>query len=175
MDAPLRIALFGALTVQIGDRTLPDSVWRSRQERRLLAILAATRGRVIAAGRLCEWLWPDSDSVGASVNLRSAISNLRRVLEPEADRASHRYILTRSGGYAWNRESGAWIDVDEFLTLTEPLAGGQASGSVQQDEAELERAIALYRGDFLEDEQNWRGRRWSVSGCAHATSTYFVV
>jgi DNA-binding SARP family transcriptional activator len=153
MDAPLRIALFGALTVQIGDRTLPDSVWRSRQERRLLAILAATRGRVIAAGRLCEWLWPDSDSVGASVNLRSAISNLRRVLEPEADRASHRYILTRSGGYAWNRESGAWIDVDEFLTLTEPLAGGQASGSVQQDEAELERAITLYRGDFLEDEQ----------------------
>ncbi len=153
MDAPLRIALFGSLTVQIGDRTLPDSVWRSRQEQRLLAILAATRGRVIAAGRLCEWLWPDSDSASASVNLRSAISNLRRVLEPEADRASRRYILTRSGGYAWNRESGAWIDVDEFLTLTEPLAGGQATGSMQRDEADLERAIALYRGDFLEDEQ----------------------
>lgn len=153
MDAPLKIALFGSLTVQIGDRTLPDSVWRSRQEQRLLAILAATRGRVIAAGRLCEWLWPDSDSASASVNLRSAISNLRRVLEPEADRASRRYILTRSGGYAWNRESGAWIDVDEFLTLTEPLAGGQATGSMQQGEADLERAIALYRGDFLEDEQ----------------------
>ncbi len=153
MDAPLKIALFGSLTVQIGDRTLPDSVWRSRQEQRLLAILAATRGRVIASGRLCEWLWPDSDSASASVNLRSAISNLRRVLEPEADRASRRYILTRSGGYAWNRESGAWIDVDEFLTLTEPLAGSQATGSVQRDEADLERAIALYRGDFLEDEQ----------------------
>jgi DNA-binding SARP family transcriptional activator len=153
MDAPLRIALFGALTVQIGDRTLPDSVWRSRQEQRLLAILAATRGRVIAAGRLCEWLWPDSDSASASVNLRSAISNLRRVLEPEADRASRRYILTRSGGYAWNRESGAWIDVDEFLTLTEPLAGGQTTGSMEQGEADLERAITLYRGDFLEDEQ----------------------
>ncbi len=153
MDVPLRIVLFGSLTVQIGDRTLPDSVWRSRQEQRLLAILAATQGRVIAAGRLCEWLWPDSDSASASVNLRSAISNLRRVLEPEADRASHRYILTRSGGYAWNKESGAWIDVDEFLTLTEPLAGSQATGSVQRDEADLERAIALYRGDFLEDEQ----------------------
>ncbi len=153
MDAPLRIALFGALTVQIGDRTLPDSVWRSRQEQRLLAILAATRGRVIAAGRLYEWLWPDSDSASASVNLRSAISNLRRVLEPEADRASRRYILTRSGGYAWNRESGAWIDVDEFLTLTESLAGGQTTGSMEQGEADLERAITLYRGDFLEDEQ----------------------
>jgi DNA-binding SARP family transcriptional activator len=153
MNAPLRVALFGALTVQIGDRTLPDSVWRSRQEQRLLAILAATRGRVIAAGRLCEWLWPDSDSASASVNLRSAISNLRRVLEPEADRASRRYILTRSGGYAWNRESGAWIDVDEFLTLTESLAGGQTTGSMEQGEADLERAITLYRGDFLEDEQ----------------------
>lgn len=153
MEAPLRIALFGSLTVQIGDRTLPDSVWRSRQEQRLLAILAASRGRVIAAGRLCEWLWPDSDSASASVNLRSAISNLRRVLEPEADRASHRYILTRSGGYAWNSESGAWVDVDEFLALTEPIAGGQSIGSTRQGEANLERAIALYRGDFLEDDQ----------------------
>ncbi len=153
MGALLRIALFGSLTVQIGDRTLPDSVWRSRQEQRLLAILAASRGRVIAARRLCEWLWPDSDSASASVNLRSAISNLRRVLEPEADRASHRYILTRSGGYAWNSESGAWIDVDEFLALTEPIAGGQSIGSTRQGEADLEQAIALYRGDFLEDDQ----------------------
>ncbi|MGQ9549249.1 MAG: BTAD domain-containing putative transcriptional regulator [Roseiflexus sp.] len=153
MDAPLKVALFGSLTVQIGDHTLPDSVWRSRQERRLLAILAANRGRVITAGRLCEWLWPESESAGASVNLRSAISNLRRVLEPEAERASNRYILTRSGGYAWNRESDAWIDVDKFLTLTESIAGVRATGSVKPGEADLERAIALYRGDFLEDEE----------------------
>jgi len=153
MGAPLRIALFGSLTVQIGDRTLPDSAWRSRQERRLLALLVAARGRVIAADRLYEWLWSGSDSASAAVNLRSVVSNLRRLLEPEADRASRRYILTRSGGYAWNMESGAWIDVDEFLTLTEPVVTGDTAVTAMHETERLERAITLYCGDFLEGEQ----------------------
>lgn len=152
MEEALRIELFGALTVQIDGRPLPDSAWRSRQERRLLAMLAAARGRLIGADRLCEWLWPGSDSASAAVNLRSAISSLRRILEPEADRASRRYILTRSGGYAWNMESGAWIDVDEFLALTEPVSAEDAVAA-QGESERLERAVALYRGDFLEDEQ----------------------
>ncbi len=153
MEGALRVELFGMLTVQIDGRPLPDSAWRSRQERRLLAILAAARGRVVAADRLCEWLWPGSDSASAAVNLRSAISNLRRTLEPDADRASRRYILTRPGGYMWNTESNAWVDVDEFLALTEPVKGAGASATAQPAAERLERAIALYRGDFLEEEQ----------------------
>ncbi|MCS6841489.1 MAG: AAA family ATPase [Roseiflexus sp.] len=152
MEEALRIALFGTLTVQVNGRPLPDSAWRSRQERRLLALLIAARGRVIAADRLCEWLWPGSDSAGAAVNLRSAISSLRRVLEPEADRASRRYILTRPGGYAWNVESGARIDVEEFLALTEPVPTDDIV-TPRRELERLERAVALYRGDFLEDEQ----------------------
>lgn len=152
MEEALRIELFGTLTVYVHGRPLPDSAWRSRQERRLLALLIAARGRVIAADRLCEWLWPGSDSASAAVNLRSAISSLRRFLEPEAERASHRYILTRSGGYAWNMESGARIDVEAFLALTEPSVAGDALAPERETER-LERAVALYRGDFLEEEQ----------------------
>ncbi len=153
MEEALRIELFGTLTVKVDGHPLPDSAWRSRQERRLLAILAAARGRLITADRLYEWLWPGSDSASAAVNLRSAISSLRRILEPEADRASRRYILTRSGGYVWNTESGAWIDVDEFLALTEPAVADDVVPAKREAER-LERAIALYRGDFLEDEQD---------------------
>jgi DNA-binding SARP family transcriptional activator len=153
MEEALRIELFGTLNVQVDGHSLPDSAWRSRQERRLLAMLAAARGRLIAADRLYEWLWPGSDSASAAVNLRSAISSLRRILEPEANRASRRYILTRSGGYAWNMESGAWIDVDEFLVLTEPTVTDDVVAAKREAER-LERAVALYRGDFLEDEQD---------------------
>ncbi|MDW8215107.1 MAG: BTAD domain-containing putative transcriptional regulator [Roseiflexaceae bacterium] len=153
MEEALGIELFGTLTVRVNGRPLPESAWRSRQERRLLALLIAARGRVIAADRLCEWLWPGSDSASAAVNLRSAISSLRRLLEPEADRASRRYILTRSGGYAWNTEGGVWTDVDEFLALTEPVVASDV-GAPRREVERLERAVTLYRGDFLEDEQD---------------------
>ncbi|PMP83687.1 MAG: transcriptional regulator [Roseiflexus castenholzii] len=153
MEKVLRIELFGTLTVLVDGHPVSDSAWRSRQERRLLAILAAARGRLIAADRLYEWLWPGSDHASAAVNLRSAISSLRRLLEPEADRASRRYILTRSSGYAWNMESGAWIDVDAFLSLTEPT-GTDDSVAAKREAERLERAVALYRGDFLEEEQD---------------------
>lgn len=152
----LRIELLGPLRVRCGEEILPDSVWRSRQERRLLAILAAARGRAVSAERLYEWLWPGSDLAGAAVNLRSAISNLRRLLEPDAGRASRRYVITRSGSYAWNMDGGAWIDLDEFLSRTEFLASahsGIAASMTPGAAGELERAIALYQGDFLEDEQ----------------------
>jgi DNA-binding SARP family transcriptional activator len=142
----LEIRLFGPLAVVRGGRPLPEAAWHSRQERRLLGALLTHRGAAIPAERLIDWLWPGG---GASAGtLRSAVSNLRRALEPDAAaRAPHRYILTRQGGYAWNTASRTWIDVDEFLAALRP-ADGQRAPTL----AALERAVALYRGDYLADE-----------------------
>jgi DNA-binding SARP family transcriptional activator len=166
MDDNLQISLLGPLVVRRGGRTLPDSAWRSRQERRLLGILLVARGARVPLERLLDWLWPDADRSASAITLRSAISGLRHTLEPESGaRASSRYVLTRSGGYAWNMESGAWVDAEEFLALTDDrrpttddrrLAGQQNhyDGDTAPDtHAErLERAIMLYRGDYLADE-----------------------
>src|SRR5918911_510377 len=119
MAEDLHISLLGPLTVSYKGVALPANAWHSRQERRLLAILLTMRGARVPAERLIEWLWPDADPIGAATTLRSTVSGLRHTLEPErAERASSRYILTRQGGYAWNTESGAWVDVDAFLALT---------------------------------------------------------
>jgi len=162
MSAELRIALLGPLAVTLLGRELPDNAWRSRQERRLLEILLTARGKRVPTDRLIEWLWPDADHFAAATTLRSAISGLRHTLEPDSSaRASSRYILTRPGGYAWNGDSGAWLDLDEFLALTDER---QASGAARSHDGAraaqltaprkqyLERAIALYRGDYLADE-----------------------
>src|SRR5690349_8805281 len=99
MASDLHIALLGPLTVTVGGRRLPDNAWRSRQERRLLSILLSARGSRVPAERLFDWLWPEADAGAASTNLRSAVSGLRRTLEPgAAGRASSHYILTRPGG-----------------------------------------------------------------------------
>src|SRR5436190_8042736 len=184
MADDLHIFLLGPLVVQRSGRVLPDSVWRSRQERRLLLILLGARGARVPNDRLLDWLWPDADRSSGATTLRSAISGLRHTLEHESGaRASSRYILTRAGGYAWNTESGAWVDSEEFLALTKPWPKGHpplradgrplaqrappAPGSGTTDDGRspqssivdvssriqnLERAIALYRGDYLADE-----------------------
>jgi DNA-binding SARP family transcriptional activator len=153
MSADLRIALLGPLIVTIDGRPLPDSAWRSRQERRLLSILLGTRGARVPAERLLDWLWPDADHHTAATTLRSAISSLRHTLDPTGARASSRYILTRPGGYAWNTQGGAWVDAHEFLALTDDRARGKGGvWDLEPRTSRLERAVALYRGDYLADE-----------------------
>jgi DNA-binding SARP family transcriptional activator len=172
MSADLRIALLGSLVIARGDQAIPDSAWRSRQERRLLGILLTARGTPVPVERLLEWLWPGAASDSAAITLRSAISGIRRTLEPcGSTRASSRYILTRHGGYAWNAASDAWLDVDEFLALIDerratnderrqgriyraPTDRAPTDRAPMNDSrsARLDRAIALYRGDYLADE-----------------------
>src|SRR5690349_10926962 len=119
MRTALHISLLGPLVIERDGQPLPDSAWRSRQERRLLLILLAARGARVPTDRLLDWLWPDAERSSGAITLRSAISGLRHTLENESSaRASSRYILTRPGGYAWNIESGAWVDAEEFLALT---------------------------------------------------------
>jgi DNA-binding SARP family transcriptional activator len=149
MSTKLRIALLGPLMVTRGEQTLHERDWRSRPERRLLGMLLVARGARVPAEQLIEWLWPDAPPDTAAITLRSAISSLRRTLDGDRGaRASTRYILTRQGGYAWNLESGAWLDLDDFLALTAEEQGARS----EERGARLERALALYRGDLLADE-----------------------
>jgi DNA-binding SARP family transcriptional activator len=128
MSGHLRIRLLGPLVIERDGQPLPQSAWRSRQERRLLEILLTARSGSVSADRLIEWLWPGADPTTAAVSLRSAVSSLRRTLEPQyGARASSRYILTRPGGYAWNNTSGAWLDVDAFLAGVQANDGGRTT------------------------------------------------
>src|SRR5262245_40701569 len=157
MSDELRISLLGSLTLVHKGVALPANIWRSRQERRLLAILLTMRGARVPAERLIEWLWPDTEPMSVATTLRSTVSGLRHTLEPErAERASSRYVRTRQGGYAWNMESRAWTDVDAFVAMT-------AEHETRADAdilAQLEQALALYGGDYLADEPDspWADR-----------------
>jgi DNA-binding SARP family transcriptional activator len=141
----LRIALLGPLHIERDGALLPEREWHSRQERRLLVALLSARAMPIPASRLIEWFWPTADPETAAVTLRSAISSLRRTLASGVGRASSQYIQTRAGGYAWNHSADAWIDLEAFYA-------GVESNDPLRTEADLERAIALYRGDLYEDE-----------------------
>jgi DNA-binding SARP family transcriptional activator len=76
----------------------------------LLALLLVAAGRVIPSERLAEELWGGRPPPGAAGTLRSHVSRLRTVLQPDA------VLLARGGGYALAAEAGL-LDAARFERL----------------------------------------------------------
>ena len=78
--------------------------------RLILAMLAAHRGAVVSADRLCEGLWGDPRPAAAAATLQSHLSRLRRMLVPTGQ------VVAFDGGYRLELPDGA-LDVDHFDRL----------------------------------------------------------
>jgi DNA-binding SARP family transcriptional activator len=97
----------------------------------LLCYLAVT-GRGHTRQALAGLLWGDLPEADARRNLRGVIMKLRQDFEPYLE-ISHQTI-------SFAVTSSHWVDVIEFNRLCQ-----------QGDVDSLEKAVALYQGDFLED------------------------
>jgi DNA-binding SARP family transcriptional activator len=138
----LRIQLLGRFEVWRNDTLIPAAEWRGQKPRDLLKILLLARGRFVSKDQLCNWLWPGAEPDAAEVNLRSAISDLRKLLEPELTRGrDSAFILTRREGYAFNLDLAA-VDLFEFEQVI----------SSAMTRPSLEAALTQYRGDLLEED-----------------------
>src|SRR5690349_18304210 len=73
---------------------------RGNQPLAVLAILAAARGRPVAADRLIDDLWGDLPPAGAAAVLQSHVSRLRRALEPHRPpRGAASLLVREAAGY----------------------------------------------------------------------------
>ncbi|MGC9334252.1 MAG: BTAD domain-containing putative transcriptional regulator, partial [Anaerolineae bacterium] len=111
--------------------------FKSDKVRALLTYLAAESDRPHRREALAGLLWPEWPDQDARRNLRDALSNLRRAIG-DHDAASPFLIITRET-VQLNPSSDHWLDVATFSDLNK-----------SQDLAEMEQAVALYRGSFLE-------------------------
>ncbi len=131
----MRVRLLGELTLEVDGS--PVELPASRRARSLLGVLALER-RTHPRGQLAARFWPEVLDESARTSLRSALSALRRVLGPDAER----YLLASRDSVALGGPDEVWTDVGEFEQL---LAEGR-----------LEDALELSRGDLLEDlDDDW--------------------
>ena len=138
--AHLSIYLLGSFRVTLDGQPVTGFV--SDKARALLAYLVVEADRLHRRERLTGLLWPDSSEQGARASLRTTLSNLRKVIgDREADPP---FLHVSRPQIGFNTASDFWCDVHEFLTLS---AGRREAQSVPQ----LEKAVALYQGDFLQD------------------------
>ena len=137
----MEFRILGPLEVRREDHPLALG---GAKQRALLAILLIQANKVVAVERLAELLWGDDPPVTAAHAIEVYVSQLRKALEP--DGAPYRVLLTSPAGYSVRIEP-AELDAKQFQTL---VAGAEQL-SPEKALAQLNRALALWRGAALAD------------------------
>src|SRR5437667_4812280 len=136
----------------------------------LLKVLLCRANRRASRDELIEAIWPDHETINAAHALDSAASVLRRHVLRTGEGGS--LLLTlRSGGETIFKLAGQqhlWVDADALLSLVSQALRAECQG--QNPLPLLEKAHALARGEFLEDDlyAAWaQPRRHTINGARH--------
>jgi DNA-binding SARP family transcriptional activator len=140
------IRLFGQLAIEDDERRLGPADLGGTRPKQVLEILLAARGHRVTTDRLAELVWGDERPQDAVGSLQTFVSSLRRHLDPDRERA-RALVVTEPEAYRFATELVA-LDLDRFDELLE-RSGREPTGKARRS---LDEALALVRGDVLEDE-----------------------
>ena len=149
--ASIHIYTLGRFSISIDGRATRSGGKASHRPLSLLQALIALGGRDIAAGMLCECLWPDSEGDLGGRNLNTTVHRLRHMLQ------ARDAVLQHDGKLTLN-EKICWVDVWEFeRSANNGLDRSGHNGVAKDLEAQLRAALGLYAGHFLarEAEEPW--------------------
>jgi DNA-binding SARP family transcriptional activator len=140
----LRVHALGPLHVWVGERHVEKTDWGSSRARELLVFLAAhPEGRTKAQIGLA--LWPDASPAQLRNTFHVTLHRLRHALgRPEA-------IVAEGDGYRINPTLALDFDAATFQRDVTAALRALRSGTDVVDR--LAAALALYRGDFLLNEE----------------------
>jgi DNA-binding SARP family transcriptional activator len=128
----LRIRLLGGFDLALANGSMPGRLAPKAQG--LLALLAMSRGVAVSRARLAGLLWGERDEDLARHSLSQALTTVRAALGPAAAAT----VQACPDGLRLTRD-GSDLDVDAF-----------ESAARSHEQAALEEACRLYRGQFLE-------------------------
>jgi two-component SAPR family response regulator len=146
--APFRASCLGPFRVFVLDQSRESEVevqWRTSKARDILAYLLHRGGGPVARERLLEDLWPEVDEEQSSTLFHTSLYQLRKVLREAGDSSD---AITYAGGYYRLDRDLVSTDAAQLDTL---LKASQSGGLAHNEEAVLERIVALYEGDYLEN------------------------
>ena len=142
----LVVRFFGPLMIEDGDRTIGPRDLGGARPKQVLEILLAARGHQVPTDRLAELLWPEQRPPNAVGSLHTFVSALRRYLVQDRQRARE-LVVTEAESYRFATDL-VEFDLDRFDALVERSAGEPTRAARRS----LEQALALVRGELLEDE-----------------------
>jgi DNA-binding SARP family transcriptional activator len=135
----VRVFNFGQFRVLVDDKPLTFTRKVPKKPISLLKALIALGGRNVAMDSLVDALWPDEEGDSAHDACWLSLHRLRKLLG--ATDAIH----LADGRMSLDPER-VWTDVSAFEHALATVPDGQA------DATDLDRALSLYKGDFLAGE-----------------------
>lgn len=134
----VEIRLFGQMLVRRSDGSVVASgEWRTAKTVDLLRLLALDAGQPVPVHRIFDRLWPDVDVDRARASLRTAASQLRKVLQEDC--------LQRTAGALVLQ--GAWVDSVAYLQLLSDVKVARQAGDWVRLVELAKQAESLYLGD----------------------------
>jgi DNA-binding SARP family transcriptional activator len=151
----LQARFFGHFEMLCNGETV--SLGRNAKVRTILKYLLANRFRPVSQDCLMGWLWPESNLKRARWSLNSAIHTLRNLISECPSSAPLNHILLEEGYYRLCSEARVITDVEEFEAHYEEGRRLEKEGRAGEAAAEYEKAIELYRGDYLVEDlyEDW--------------------
>ena len=151
----LQARFFGHFEMLCDGEVVP--LGRNGKALAILKYLLAHRAHPVSQDHLMGWLWPESNLKKARWSLNSAIHVLRKLLSRRASSTTVNYVLLEEGYYRLCPTVRVETDVDEFDVSYEEGRRLEKTGRMEEAAAEYERAIELYRGDYLVEDlyEDW--------------------
>jgi DNA-binding SARP family transcriptional activator len=144
----LKIHLLGSFLVSLDGQQI--SQYPTEKTKALLAYLVSESDRPLQRGFLAEMMWPERPTGAARANLRHALGDLRLLLRDRPPIGepitSTPFLLVTRDTIQLNRVANVWVDT---IAFEESLKGIAKSNSLRI--SQLEEAVGLYRGSFLDD------------------------
>ena len=135
----LRIRVLGAAVVEVGDTALTAADWSYAKPRELMFLLAASPP--MTKDQIAASLWPDLSRQQLGNALHTALRELRRALGDPG------WVRYSDGQYRFDRSRPHECDVTVF---EDALLAARRARPAEAALPELQRAIAVYGGDFLD-------------------------
>jgi DNA-binding SARP family transcriptional activator len=151
----LRARFFGHFELLCDEE--PVHLGRNGKALSILKYLLANRNRPVSQDHLMGWLWPESSLKKARWSLNSAIYGLRKLLGSCPSSDAPTYVLLEEGYYRLSPEIQVATDVDEFDERYELGRRLEKTKQTQEAATEYEKAVGLYRGDYLLEDlyEDW--------------------
>jgi LuxR family maltose regulon positive regulatory protein len=151
----LRVCFFGHFEMFCADEAV--HLGRNGKALAILKYLLAHRPRPVSQDHLMGWLWPESSLKKARWSLNSAIHVLRKLLSECPASVLENCILLEEGYYRLCPTVWVETDIDEFDGHYERGRRLEKTGQTEEAAAEYEKAVELYRGDYLIEDlyEDW--------------------
>jgi len=160
---PVRIFTLGGFRLMVDDK--PASVGGKVQKKPLemLKAIIAFGGREVGEELVIDALWPEADGDTGRISFKTTLHRLRHLLGKEEMVQLHEGRMSLDQRFCWT-------DVWAFERMLERLTSGTrdstgTKGRTRRDAQSdtmlrLEKALQLYRGHFLSDDED---KPWAVS------------